>query len=108
MFSEVEENEDLVLMEGSISSLTSRAERVINNAIMLLPENRQPIGVLMIYCAGCRLMVGDEIDNMLCSLQEKFASLPICGPFTFGEQGRFLDGKNRHGNLMISAVVFSQ
>ena len=108
VFSEVKEGEDLVLMEGSISSLTSRAERVINNAIMLLPENKKPVGVLMIYCAGCRLMVGDEINSMLGSLQKRFSSLPICGPFTFGEQGRFLDGMNRHGNLMISAVVFSQ
>ncbi|WP_334058040.1 FIST signal transduction protein [Alteromonas sp. S005] len=108
VFSEVQEGEELVLMEGNITSLTSRAERVINNAIMLLPENKKPVGVLMIYCAGCRLMVGDEINAMLNSLQETFASLPICGPFTFGEQGRFLDGKNRHGNLMISAVVFSR
>ncbi|AXT37195.1 hypothetical protein D1814_00055 [Alteromonas sp. BL110] len=108
VFSEVQEGEELVLMEGNISSLTSRAERVINNAIMLLPENKKPVGVLMIYCAGCRLMVGDEINAMLNSLQETFPSIPICGPFTFGEQGRFLDGKNRHGNLMISAVVFSQ
>ncbi|MBJ2128742.1 FIST C-terminal domain-containing protein [Alteromonas sp. IB21] len=108
VFSEVKENDSLVLMEGSIASLTSRAQRVINNAIMLLPENRKPVGVLMIYCAGCRLMVGDEIKQMLFSLQKEFASLPICGPFTFGEQGRFLDGKNRHGNLMISAIVFSQ
>ena len=108
VFSEVKEGEELVLMEGSISSLIARAERVISNAIMLLPEGKKPVGVLMIYCAGCRLMVGDEINFMLYSLQEKFPSLPICGPFTFGEQGRFLDGKNRHGNLMISAVVFSQ
>lgn len=108
VFSEVTEGEELVLMEGNITSLTSRAERVINNAIMLLPENKTPVGVLMIYCAGCRLMVGDEINAMLNSLQKTFPSLPICGPFTFGEQGRFLDGKNRHGNLMISAVVFSR
>lgn len=108
VFSEVKEGEELVLMEGNITSLTSRAERVINNAIMLLPENKTPVGVLMIYCAGCQLMVGDEINAMLNSLQKTFPSLPICGPFTFGEQGRFLDGKNRHGNLMISAVVFSQ
>lgn len=108
VFSEVKEGEDLVLMEGSISSLTSRAERVINNAIMLLPENKKAVGVLMIYCAGCRLMVGDEINSMLNSLQKRFSALPICGSFTFGEQGHFLDGMNRHGNLMISAVVFSR
>jgi hypothetical protein len=108
VFSEVIDGEELVLMEGSIASLTARAERVINNAIMLLPDDNKPVGVLLVYCAGCRLTVGDEIYPMLTSLQEKFESLPICGTYTFGEQGRFLDGKNRHGNLMISAVVFSQ
>ena len=108
VFSEVIEGEELVLMEGSIASLTARAERVINNAIMLLPDDSKPVGVLLVYCAGCRLTVGDEIHPMLTSLQEKFESLPICGTYTFGEQGRFLDGKSRHGNLMISAVVFSQ
>ncbi|WP_420935782.1 FIST signal transduction protein [Alteromonas sp. A081] len=108
VFSEVIEGEELVLMEGSIASLTARAERVINNAIMLLPDGCKPVGVLLVYCAGCRLTVGNEIHPMLTSLREKFESLPICGTYTFGEQGRFLDGKSRHGNLMISAVVFSQ
>jgi hypothetical protein len=108
VFSETHQGEQLTLMEGNIESLTSRAERVINNAIMLLPQDKTPVGVLMIYCAGCRLMVGDAIKPMINNLQETFEGLPICGAFTFGEQGRFLDGKNRHGNLMISAVVFSQ
>lgn len=108
LFSEVIEGEELVLMEGNIASLTARAERVINNAIMLLPDENEPVGVLLVYCAGCRLTVGDEIHPMLISLQQKFESLPICGTYTFGEQGRFLDGKSRHGNLMISAVVFSK
>lgn len=108
VFSKVTEGEELVLMEGSIASLTARAERVINNAIMLLPDDREPAGVLLVYCAGCRLTVGDEIHPMLESLQKTFGHLPICGTYTFGEQGRFLDGTNRHGNLMISAVVFSK
>jgi hypothetical protein len=107
VFSQVIEGEELVLMEGSIASLTARAERVINNAILLLPDGSKPVGVLLVYCAGCRLTVGNEIYPMLTSLQQKFEHLPICGTYTFGEQGRFLDGKNRHGNLMISAVVFS-
>jgi len=108
VFSEIHQGEQLTLMEGNIDSLTARAERVINNAIMLLPQNKKPVGVLMIYCAGCRLMVGDAIKPMIENLKHTFEGLPICGAFTFGEQGRFLDGKNRHGNLMISAVVFSR
>ena len=85
----VEEGEELVLMEGSISSVTSRAERVINNAVVLLPENRTPIGVLMIYCAGCRLMVGDEINFMLDSLQKNFQHYLFADRLLLASKGAF-------------------
>jgi hypothetical protein len=28
------------------------------------------------------------------------------GMFSFGEQGCLFGGENRHGNLMISAIIF--
>jgi hypothetical protein len=31
---------------------------------------------------------------------------PFLGAFTFGEQGCFVGGENRHGNLMIATLVF--
>lgn len=65
VFLEVEEGEELVLMEGSIFSFMFCVECVINNVVMLLFENRKFVGVLMIYCVGCCLMVGDEINFML-------------------------------------------
>lgn len=33
---------------------------------------------------------------------------PFLCAFTFGEQGAIIDSCNRHGNLMISALVFGQ
>ena len=85
----VEEGGELVLMEGSISSVTSRAERVINNAVVLLPENRTTIGVLMIFCAGCRLMVGDEINFMLDSLQKNFQHYLFAARLLLASKGAF-------------------
>ncbi|GLS27644.1 FIST signal transduction protein [Marinibactrum halimedae] len=106
-FSEIHNGDELILMQGSTPNLIARAKRVIENAISLLPIGRSPAGILMIYCAGCMLALQDNITDMLKELNIAFPALPIMGYYTFGEQGQFSDGVNRHGNLMISAVVLS-
>ena len=57
------------------------------------------------YCGGCKLAVGEQIERVKESVATSIEGAPFIGCFTFGEQGRLLD-RNRHGNLMISAVVF--
>ena len=52
------------------------------------------------------LAIEKEIGLVSQSLAEALPSVPFLGNFTFGEQGRFLEGRNRHGNLMISCVLF--
>ncbi len=108
LFSTVAENQEFVLMKGSIEGLVKRAAVVAQNALDVLPEGRKPAGILMIYCAGCRLTIGDDVAAMQQAVLEQIGSLPVVAAYTFGEQGCFFDGKNRHGNLMISAVAFSQ
>jgi hypothetical protein len=108
LFSIVEEGQTMTLMQGSIEGLVKRAAMVAKNAIDLLPEGETPAGILMIYCAGCMLTVGEAIAEMQSQVQAQFPGLPICAAYTFGEQGCFLDGKNRHGNLMISAVALAK
>jgi hypothetical protein len=54
------------------------------------------------------LAVRAEIEQVQRSLTEALPGLPYLVAFTFGEQGCFADGYNRHGNLMISAVLFGQ
>ena len=39
-------------------------------------------------------------------LQAALPGIPFLGSFTFGEQGCFPGGENRHGNLMISVLLF--
>jgi len=40
-------------------------------------------------------------------LSDALGGIPYMGMHTFGEQGLFPDGENRHGNLMFSALVVS-
>ena len=108
VFSDVEQGTDLIVMEGSEESLIARAEKVIENAISLLPQDTPPAGVLLVYCAGCMFTIENQLARMLDTLSTQFTNIPILGIYTFGEQGHFLDGHNRHGNLMISAVAFGK
>ncbi|MBM95287.1 MAG: hypothetical protein CMI09_05505 [Oceanospirillaceae bacterium] len=108
LFSSVEEGEQLVLLEGSVSSLIKRAGRVAASAMEVGNITGSELaGGLAIYCAGCRLTVGDTMDSVVTSIQQATSGKPFIGGFTFGEQGCFLNGDNRHGNLMISYVAFA-
>ncbi len=62
---------------------------------------------MIVYCAGCMLTVQNEMDRVVKELNDTLNGSPFLGTFTFGEQGCFIGGENRHGNLMISAVIFS-
>ena len=107
-FADIKPGEELVLMHGTIDSLISRAGRVAQSA---LKSGRVPpdeiAGALVTYCAGCMLTVEERIDEVVASLNRAMANHPFLGSFTFGEQGCFTGGENRHGNLMISTTVFS-
>lgn len=105
LFTEIQEGERLYLMQGNLESLINRAGRVADTANRLLQDGHKPVGALMVYCAGCMLTVADRMPDVVESIRDGFDG-PFLGVFTFGEQGCFLDSTNRHGNLMISAVVF--
>ena len=103
--SKIEEGERIYLMSGSRDSLVMRGAKVMENAEQLLPPDIPPAGALMVYCAGCMLALDEDIHQVVTAINQSFDS-PYLGGFTFGEQGCFSDRSNRHGNLMISAVVF--
>lgn len=105
MFSEIAQGETLICMQGSISTLTDRARIVCENACEQITGD--VAGALIVYCAGCMLTVDESIETVANGIN-KTLSAPWIGTFTFGEQGCFLDGQNRHGNLMISALVFGK
>lgn len=108
--SEIQPGEVVTLMSGAKEQLVRRASHVVRVATnnLRLRHHREPAAALIVYCAGCMLAVRDEIEQVQQSLSEALADMPYLVAFTFGEQGCFADGFNRHGNLMISAVLFGQ
>ena len=107
LFATVEEGEELTLMNGTKQSLVERAGRVAALARETGRMSDAPIsGALMIYCGGCMLSVQDEIPEVVSGVNDALGGAPFLGAFTFGEQGALLNAGNRHGNLMISCIVF--
>jgi len=106
LFSNVEEGDEFWLMQGTRHSLVERAGRVARAAMQtgdIKPDD--VAGGLVIYCAGCMLTVQDQMDNVVGHLNDTLERRPFLGSFTFGEQGCFIGGENRHGNLMISVLL---
>jgi hypothetical protein len=107
LFADVAEGEQLVLMRGTQQSLVTRAGRVARSALEQSGlDAPKVLGALVIYCAGCMLTVRDRMDEVVGSVREGLGAAPFLGAFTFGEQGCFVGGDNRHGNLMISVLAF--
>jgi len=108
LFSNVETGQQITLMEGSPDSLTRRAGTVASG---LMTRNAwrtdQLAGALVVYCAGCMLGVPDRMDEVNLGIHEAIGGAPFQAMFTFGEQGCFVDGVNRHANLMIAVVLFA-
>lgn len=108
LFTDIDEGEKVVLMNGSRESLITRAGRVTQAAISAGELTVDSLsGALIIFCAGCMLAVQEDMDRVVAEIRSALAGAPFLGVFTFGEQGCFVGHENSHGNLMISVVVFS-
>lgn len=109
IFTNVTPGDELVLMHGTIDSLVSRAGRVASSALETYSAHSEDVaGAMVVYCAGCMLTVQDRLSEVVDSLRSALPNVPFLGVYTFGEQGCFLGGENRHGNLMISVLLFSK
>ena len=108
LFADVEVGDTLTLMAGAPAQLTQRAGKVA--ALAADSGNLAPkdvAGALLVYCGGCMLAVQDRLEEVSDGVVEALPDVPFLGVYTFGEQGMVMGGRNRHGNLMISAIVFS-
>jgi hypothetical protein len=108
LFTQVEEGDELILMSGRVENLVTRAARVASAAVEAnFGSPDEVAGALVIYCAGCMLTVQTQMDQVAGELHRALGDTPFLGSFTFGEQGCFVGGENRHGNLMISTILFT-
>lgn len=109
LFATIAPGETLVQMKGDQMELAKRAGRVMSQAVDAGNLSKEEVaGALMVYCGGCMLSVRDHMDVVVSGVNSELANMPFLGVFTFGEQGAILGEGNRHGNLMISAIVFSK
>jgi len=107
-FCNLEVGARIYAMKGDRRRLVDRAGRVAGQALGALPAGHAgAAGALVVYCGGCKLAVGEDIARVSQAVVQSLGDVPFIGCFTFGEQGQFID-RNRHGNLMVSAVVFSR
>lgn len=107
LFATVQEGEVLTQMTGTQNSLVERAGRVASLARAAGRMEDGPVaGALMVYCGGCMLSVQDRLQEVVEGVSTALGGAPFLGTFTFGEQGAILGAGNRHGNLMISCIVF--
>ena len=109
LFTRVEQGEELILMSGTIDALVQRPVLVAQSASRVGEiETADIAGMILVFCAGCMLTVKERMDEVRASLAEALPGVPIIAAFTFGEQGPVFTCQNRHGNLMISAVVIAR
>jgi hypothetical protein len=107
LFTETRLGERLQLMYSSQEGLLQRSL----NAVRIEPEygmagGLQPFGALVVFCAGCRLALGEGLNDVVDQFRSQLGEIPFITPFTFGEQGRLPHGELAHGNLMVSSVIF--
>lgn len=107
LFSEVEVGERVWLMQGAPNLIRDRAAQVVAVCQQRIADKGlQVSGAFIVFCAGCMLAIQAEMPEVQRQLQQMFPEVPFLMFFSFGEQGCFVDGDNRHGNLMISATLF--
>lgn len=107
-FADIEEGTRLYSMRGDKTRLVERAGKVATAAAAGIPGGLENLaGGLVVYCAGCKLAIDEQMDKVSKAITDSFDGMPFIGCFTFGEQGLVLD-RNAHGNLMISAIAFGR
>ncbi len=106
LFTDVQEGGEIVLMRGTPNSLVSRPSRVAEAAMEASSFERNVThGALMLFCTGCMLVVHDRLQETVDGLRHALRQAPFLCAFTLGEQGCFIGGENRHGNLMIAVLT---
>jgi len=108
MFTNIEVNDELVLLEGNWEWLINRAQKTARKAL-LSGNISQGEGLFAFYtfCAGNLLGIPEsERAKIAVLFKEEIGEIPYVGGFTLGEQIYFPGLGNRHANLVNSLTIF--
>ena len=107
LFTDIKVGDEVVLMTGNRDSLATRAGRVASAAVDAAEFKEDEVeGALVLYCTGCMLTITDRLQEVVDDISLGLNNAPFLSSFTLGEQGCFIGGENRHGNLMVAVLVF--
>jgi hypothetical protein len=108
VFTDIAQGQRVYYMQGTEEGLVERAKKVAQSALHEAEsENPKVIGAFMFFCAGCMMTIKERMPEVVTNIKASLGEgTPFMGAFTFGEQGRFYGGRNKHGNLMISLLLF--
>ncbi|MDY6990774.1 MAG: FIST N-terminal domain-containing protein [Thermodesulfobacteriota bacterium] len=107
LYTDIQPDSEVVLMRGTRESLATRTGRVAAAAVDAAPFGAGEVkAALVLFCAGCMLAVQDRMQESVAALNAALDGAPFLCAFTLGEQGCFIGGENRHGNLMAAVLAF--
>jgi len=112
VFSDCKVDEDICMMTGTRDNIKNRISAVAQEVQKSANVSASQIkGALVVFCAGAMMYLNSEGEQNMhgacAKLSDSLGGANYIGIHTFGEQGPFPDGSNRHGNLMFSALVYT-
>jgi hypothetical protein len=75
-FCDLRVGDRLQAMRGDRSRLVFRAGRVAAQARAALPAGQTVAGALIVYCGGCRMAVGEEVQAVVQALRQRLGRCP--------------------------------
>jgi hypothetical protein len=88
--------------ENSVNGLIAEAGNAVHKAA---EQVTKPQSVLLAYCGGRAIALGDRVREIPGELQHTLGDLPWIGYLAFGEQGCSVPGIPTHADLSVSALV---
>jgi hypothetical protein len=90
------------LGENSVNGLIAEAG---NAAYHAGREVAEPKGVIMAYCGGRAIALGERIREIPAEVEHTLGKLPLIGYLAFGEQGSATPRVPTHADLSVSTLV---
>jgi hypothetical protein len=92
----------LELGENSVNGLIAEAGNAVHKAAQGVME---PQGIVLAYCGGRAIALGDRISEIPGELEHTVGHVPLIGYLAFGEQGCAVPGIPTHADLSVAALA---
>jgi PAS domain S-box-containing protein len=103
----VPEGTVLTVMEGEIDDLVAAGAEAFHKALTR-GSIIDPALALVFPCALRTPLLGERQHEVISGIRNLVPGVPVAGFYSFGEQGLYDDGQNRHNNEVITILVLGR